>query len=159
MTTGVVDGVSHVSIYVSDMERSLAFYREVFGFETIFESLVDGPALETITGVEGASLLAVGGRIGDLRVELMQSTTVPATPKPPGLGLAVLSFEVADAAEAHERVVALGYRCPHPPVEHYGTRMFFVLDPDGQGIEMVEYIPGGGAWGDTYAIAHDPDDR
>jgi hypothetical protein len=29
--------------------------------------------------------------------------------------------------------------------------MFFAIDPDGQGIEMCEYVPGGPAWGGAYA--------
>ena len=149
-THGVVMGISHVSLYVSDMQASLRFYRDVFGFQEIFEEKVDGEALETITGKPGARLLAVGGSIGGFRVELMESNTVPHELKAPGLGLSVLSFRVPDAKQAYERVLELGYDCPHPPVEHYGTRMFFIADPDGQRIEMVEYIPGGPAWGSSY---------
>ncbi len=149
-TTVPIKDVSHVSLYVSDMDRSLDFYREVFGFEILFEEKIEGPALEEITGVKGAWGRAVGGRIGSLRVELLQTNTVPTTQKPPGLGLAVLSFEVSDARSTYEWVRSLGHRCPTPPVEHYGTRMFFVSDPDGQRIEMVEYIPGGSAWGGAY---------
>jgi hypothetical protein len=29
--------------------------------------------------------------------------------------------------------------------------MFFVFDPDGQSIEMVEYPPGSPAWGGIFA--------
>ena len=36
------------------------------------------------------------------------------------------------------------------PVEVFGVHMFFVLDPDGQGIEMCEYVAGGPAWGGAY---------
>ena len=37
-----------------------------------------------------------------------------------------------------------------PPVEVFGVHMFFVIDPDGQGIEMCEYVRGGPAWGGAY---------
>ena len=36
------------------------------------------------------------------------------------------------------------------PVEVFGVHMFFVIDPDGQGIEMCEYVRGGPAWGGAY---------
>jgi catechol 2,3-dioxygenase-like lactoylglutathione lyase family enzyme len=145
-----VKNVSHVGIYVSDIDRSVAFYRRVFGFEVLFDEKIEGPALERITGVRGAGGRAVGGRIGDVRVELLHLDTVPAVARPPGLGLSVLSLEVADADAAHAAVLRLGERCDTPVVEHYGTRMFFVSDPDGQRIELVEYVRGGPAWGGAY---------
>ena len=42
---GIKD-VSHVSIGVSDMERSIAFYRDVFGWEQLFDERMEGEAFE-----------------------------------------------------------------------------------------------------------------
>jgi catechol 2,3-dioxygenase-like lactoylglutathione lyase family enzyme len=142
-------GVSHVSIYVSDMDRSLRFYRDVFGFEVIFDDPIEGAGLSKMAGAETQGR-AVGGRIGDLRVELLQLSHVPNKMRPPGLGLAVLSLHVPNADAAYRAVRALGYRCRSEPTDVIGTRMFFALDPDGQGIEMVEYPAGSAAWGGMY---------
>jgi glyoxylase I family protein len=146
----VIKDVSHVSIGVSDMERSIAFYRDVFGWEQIFDERMEGDAFEALTGVPGAAGQACGGRIGSLRVELMHFNFIPDVPATPGLGLRVLSMEVADAHAAHEELVARGVPVSGPPVEVFGVHMFFVLDPDGQGIEMCEYVAGGPAWGGAY---------
>ena len=146
-----IKGVSHVSIAVSDMDRSIAFYRDVFGWEQLFVEHMGGESFDAITGVKGAAGRACGGRIGDLRVELMAFNYIPNTPPGIGLGLRVLSMEVEDAAAAHADLVARGVKVAGPPVEVHGTRMFFVIDPDGQGIEMCEYVPGGPAWGGAYA--------
>ena len=143
-------GVSHVSINVSDMERSVAFYRDVLGWDQLFDDHMAGESFEAITGVPGAAGQACGGRIGDLRVELMCFNYTPIESPAPGLGLRVLSLEVPDAAEAHLQLSARGAAVSGPPVELHGTRMFFVFDPDRQGIELVEYIPGGPAWGGAY---------
>ncbi len=149
--TGVViKDVSHVSIAVSDMERSIAFYRDVFGWEQLFDERMEGEAFETLTGAVGASGRACGGRIGSLRVELMCFNFIPAVAASSGLGLRVLSMEVADARAAHDALVARGVPVSGPPVEVFGVHMFFVVDPDGQGIEMCEYVPGGPAWGGAY---------
>ena len=146
----VIKDVSHVSIAVSDMERSIAFYRDVFGWEQIFDERMEGEAFEALTGVAGAAGQACGGRIGSLRVELMHFNFIPAVAAAPGLGLRVLSMEVADARAAHTELVARGVPVSGPPVEVFGVHMFFVLDPDGQGIEMCEYVAGGPAWGGAY---------
>ena len=93
---------------------------------------------------------ACGGRIGSLRVELMHFNFIPDVPSTPGLGLRVLSMEVDDAHAAHAALVRRGVPVSGPPVEVFGVHMFFVLDPDGQGIEMCEYERGGPAWGGAY---------
>jgi glyoxylase I family protein len=145
-----IKDVSHVSIGVSDMERSIAFYRDLFGWEQLFDEHMEGEAFEQLTHVPGAAGRACGGRIGSLRVELMQFNFIPAVPTPPGLGLRVLSMEVVDARAAHAELVRRGVPVSGPPVEVFGVHMFFVIDPDGQGIEMCEYVPGGPAWGGAY---------
>jgi glyoxylase I family protein len=142
--------VSHVSIGVSDMERSIAFYRDVFGWEQLFDERMEGPAFEELTHFPGAAGRACGGCIGSLRVELMQFNFIPDGPAPSGLGLRVLSMETPDAHAAHAELVRRGVPVSGPPVEVFGVHMFFVIDPDGQGIEMCEYVRGGPAWGGAY---------
>jgi catechol 2,3-dioxygenase-like lactoylglutathione lyase family enzyme len=75
----------------------------------------------------------------------------PRQPPAAGLGLRVLSLEVDDADATYAELHSAGVRLASEPVDLYGTRMFFVIDPDGQGIEMVQYIRGGPAWGGAYA--------
>ena len=143
--------VSHVSIAVSDMERSIEFYRDVFGWTQLFDEQMGGENFEQLTGAPGAAGQACGGRIGSLRVELMHFNFLPKGPPGTGLVLRVLSMEVEDAAAAHAALVARGVPVSGAPVEVHGVKMFFAIDPDGQGIEMCEYIPGGPAWGGEYA--------
>jgi hypothetical protein len=80
----------------------------------------------------------------------MHFNFIPDVPSTAGLGLRVLSMEVVDAHAAHAELVRRGVPVSGPPVEVFGVHMFFVLDPDGQGIEMCEYVPGGPAWGGAY---------
>ena len=103
-----ITDVSHVSIGVSDMERSIAFYRDVFGWEQLFDERMEGEAFETLTHFPGAAGRACGGRIGSLRVELMQFNFIPDVPAPSGLGLRVLSMETPDAHAAHAELVRRG---------------------------------------------------
>jgi catechol 2,3-dioxygenase-like lactoylglutathione lyase family enzyme len=146
-----VRGVSHVGIRVSDMERSITWYRDVLGWEQLFDERLEGPEFDALVGVAGASGRACGGRIGDVRVELMSFAHVPPTRRGDGLGLSVLSVEVADVAAARDELSERDVRVLGPTVEFHGTKMFFIVDPDGQPVELVEYIPGGPAWGGAYA--------
>jgi catechol 2,3-dioxygenase-like lactoylglutathione lyase family enzyme len=133
------------------MDRSIEFYRRAFGWEQLFDEHMEGKAFELITGVPGAAGRACGGRIGDVRVELMAFNFTPQTPPGRGLGLRVLSLEVDDANAAHQALSQAGVAPSSEPVEVHGTRMFFVFDPDRQGIELVQYLRGGPAWGGAYA--------
>jgi glyoxylase I family protein len=139
--------VSHVSVCVSDMQRAIDFYREMFGFEVLFDDKIDGPELDRISGQAGARGRAVGGSIGGFHVELLEQSYVPARPRPAGLGLNVLTLQVESAQAAYERALALGIRCETPPLEFLGTKLFFIVGPDQQRIELVEYPPGSPAWG------------
>lgn len=130
--------LSHVSIEVTDLDRSKAFYRDVFGWQLEFETEVDPEALRDLVGAGGRGGRVAGGRIAGLRVELMDMDFNPKTPPARGLGLRVLSLDVEDVQAAHDQARRLGLTKTSAPVELHGTRMFFAVDPDGQAIEVVE---------------------
>src|SRR3974390_955729 len=95
--TSHITGVSHVSINVADMDRSIEFYRRGVGWGELFDEHKEGPGGAPIPGVPGAAGRACGGRIRDIRVELMCFNFTPPEPPGAGLGLRVLSLQVDDA--------------------------------------------------------------
>ena len=145
-----IKGVSHVGIRVSDMERSKAFYRDFLGWTEIFDSEIQADALEKLMqpfgGGRGVTGRACGGRIGDLRVELVCLTGMPANPPTRGLGIGQLTLAIDDAQAMYERMNALGVRTLSPPVEIMDCKIFFALDPDGKPFEFVEYLVGESGW-------------
>jgi glyoxylase I family protein len=141
-----VRGFSHVCINVSNMERSLAFYRDVLGLRVIFDVELAGEGMEAATGERGARGRMVGCLVPGSRVtlELLGFAHRPdAPPKgaPVGLGYANVALTVPDLAAARAALAARGAR-PGPPLEVGGVRMFFVRDPDGTALELIEF-PGG----------------
>lgn len=142
----VTEGLSHVFMHVSDIDRTVRFYTEVFGFEQLFDETLEGPEFEAVVGVPGAVCRSVGGRVGDLRLEFVDASWLAKTPVSEGLGLAGMSFQVSDALEAQRRCESLGVKTSGPPHETFGSRIFFLEDPDGQRLEMVEYPAGSIAW-------------
>jgi glyoxylase I family protein len=138
-------GFSHVCIEVSDVERSLAFYRDVLGLRVIFDVALAGPGLDQVTGEGGARGRMVGCLVPGSRVTielLCYGHRAPGRrPAGGGTGYTNLALTVADVDAAHAALVARGAR-PRPPVEVGGVRMFFVADPDGTPLELIEF-PGG----------------
>src|ERR671937_987201 len=68
-----VIAADHTGITVSDLERSLAFWQNVLGFEFSHRAHQKGEMAEQITGVKGAELkLAVVKAPGGHKIELLE---------------------------------------------------------------------------------------
>jgi glyoxylase I family protein len=137
-----IENFSHVCIGVSNIERSLEFYREVLGMDVVFDVALEGANLSAVTGREGESGRMIGGLIGGAMVELLALGDVPRYAEGPHIGYTNISLRVADVEAAYARLQAFdGVRC-QPPVDIGGVRMAFVYDPDDTPIELIE-LPGG----------------
>ncbi|WP_084350988.1 VOC family protein [Millisia brevis] len=119
----------HVALNVSDLARSLTFYRDVFGFDVIAES------------GDPDHRYAFLGRDSVLVLTLWQQSSGDFAPGAPGLHH--LAFDVPtpqDVETAVERLRALGVPLiydevlPHMPGLESGG--IFCTDPDGLRIEI-----------------------
>ena len=144
----VLDDVSfcHLVVGVTDMDRALAFYRDVLGMEIVFETLISGEpfdaALHATRKQEGR---VVGGLLGGLMVELLSLGPKPTADKPPRRGITGIqnvSLSVTNLDDTHHRITSAGYTPDQNPFEIGGVRMFFVKDPDGTPVEFIE-LPDG----------------
>jgi catechol 2,3-dioxygenase-like lactoylglutathione lyase family enzyme len=146
--TSVLDDVSfcHLVVGVTDMDRALAFYRDVIGMEVVFETLVSGEPFDAVLhSTRKQEGRVVGGLLGGLMVELLSLGTKPPAEKPARRGMTGIhnvSLSVTDLDETHRRIIAAGYTPDQAPFEIGGVRMFFVKDPDGTPVEFIE-LPGG----------------
>ncbi|OMC12186.1 VOC family protein [Mycobacterium sp. SP-6446] len=138
-----VENFSHACIGVSDMEKALAFYTAVLGMDVVFDVELEGAGLDAVTGGAAQNGRMIGGLIGGAMVELLFLGKLPAGPAGPHLGYTNISFRVADLDDAYETL-----RRQHPDVRTEaavdigGVRMFFVYDPDGTPVEILE-LPAG----------------
>ena len=140
-----VQRFSHICISVSDIERSLDFYTRLFGFDVVFDVELAGESLESVTSQEGAKGRMVGGLVGGTVVELLAL----GAPQGGGSGTSAtrtgytnISLSVPDLDAAVAQVGELGFAVSRPPVDIAGVRMFFVDDPDGTPIEVIEFPNG-----------------
>ncbi|MEU1043812.1 VOC family protein [Streptomyces sp. NPDC005897] len=104
----------------TDPDRSRAFYGEQLGL-AVHREFGTGPERGTVYFL-GGGFLEVSGRSD--------------TPLAPGL---VLWLQVADAAAAHEELLAKRVEIVRPPVqEPWGLVEMWIADPDGTRIVLVE---------------------
>ncbi len=139
-----IQAFSHVCVRVSSMSRSLTFYREVLDFDVVFDVELAGEALATVTGESGARGRMIGGLLGGTTVELLEissSAQKPRSQAAPSLGYTNISLSVADLDAVHGMASSMDL-APGPIVDIGGVRMFFVGDPDGTPIEIIEYPNG-----------------
>jgi catechol 2,3-dioxygenase-like lactoylglutathione lyase family enzyme len=145
---GVLSDVSfcHLVIGVTDMDRALAFYRDVLGMDVVFETLISGEPFDAVLHAtrkqEGR---VVGGLLGGLMVELLSLSAKPPADRPARRGLTGIhnvSLSVRDLDDTHRRITEAGYIPDQDPFEIGGVRMFFVNDPDGTAVEFIE-LPDG----------------
>jgi glyoxylase I family protein len=138
----------HTGITVSNLERSLAFWRDVLGFELSHTAHQKGELAQEITGVEGAELkLAVLKTPGGHKIELLEYLA-PADRKrtnfrPCDVGFVHLALLVEDLDLVLGRIAASGYKAAGKPQTlrrgpNAGKRVVYVNDPDGTTIEFMQ---------------------
>ena len=139
-----VQNFSHICISVSDPDRSLAFYRDALGLQPIFDKRLEGEGMESATGEAGAKGRMIGLKVpgpGGVTIELLafahRSEETAGKRRP--FGYTNVSFCVPDLDQAHRELVASGVTPMQQPFEVGGVRMFFVADPDGTAIELIEF--------------------
>ena len=117
---------------VSDVDRSLAFYRDLIGFEV--EATYDDPPYATLTLAGTRLSLAEQGHPAEDRPGV--TMTAPAQP---GKASVVLVVEVTDARATHTELEGKGARFLAEPYEPpWGGCRFFCVDPDGYLVEIEQ---------------------
>ena len=147
----------HTGITVSNLERSLAFWRDVLGFEFSHTAHQKGELAEEITGVEGAEIkLAVLKTPGGHKIELLEYLT-PAGRKrgnlrPCDVGSVHVALLVDDLNAALDRIAISGWKTVGQPQiltkgPNAGKRVVYVRDPDGTTIELMQIAKPGSSAG------------
>ena len=132
MTIEFTKSAIDLGIVVSDVERSLAFYRDVLGFEFIAETPMGG----------GSTMQRL--MCGDSMIKLVKHATNPQAGIAGGIGGATgiryFTINCSNVADMVATCEAAGAAVPVPPSEiRPGVTMAIVEDPDGNWVEFVHY--------------------
>ena len=138
----------HTGITVSNLERSLAFWRDVLGFEFSHTAHQTGELAQEITGVDGAEIkLAVLRTPGGHKIELLEylapADRKSANLRPCDVGSVHVALLVHGLDAVLERIAASDWKAAGKPQRlqsgpNAGKRVVYVRDPDGTTIEFME---------------------
>ena len=143
-----VVGAHHTAFHVADLRRSIAFYRDLLGFELVWERVNSEEYVRRIVGYPDAvlhqALLRCPG--SDHHLELIDYRGVerhPVDTSPPNPGTAHICLLVQDLRFEYDRLTAAGVRSVGEPVlvtkgPNEGRLAVYMIDPDGFPVELVE---------------------
>ena len=115
--------VNYAIIFVSDMKRSIAFYRDVIGMPLKFET-------------SHWTEFATDGATWALHQSETDHRPDPKGDPPPGRCRPV--FTVPDLDAFHQRMIDHGVPCLQEPTELFGARLAQYRDPDGMPVSVSQ---------------------
>jgi catechol 2,3-dioxygenase-like lactoylglutathione lyase family enzyme len=138
----------HTGFTVRSLDRSLAFYRDLLGFEVVFQWNPHAPYIGELVGYPDVDLHSVILRIpgSNVFLELLeyrgiaQKTVDMANGN---IGNGHIAFFVDRLDPLYERLTDAGIASVSPPVTptigpNKGGRAVYMIDPDGFRIELIE---------------------
>jgi catechol 2,3-dioxygenase len=129
-----VKELGHLVLYVRDVERSAAFYGDVLGWKAVFPATPGVPAAAFSSGRTHHELLLI--EVGE---------EAAAQPTGRRLGLYHFGLKVGDSDDELRAVVSRLKAVGVPIVgasDHTVTHSLYVLDPDGNEVELYIDVPG-----------------
>lgn len=149
---GVLGHVHHVGLTVKSLERSLAWYGEMFGVEPVFVTYAEGVPLATAVGVPDAKLSFAFLRFGETDVELLSydnDRDENFGRRNCDVGSPHLCILVDDINASYQELKAKGVEFFAEPLHIEGGPLdgcWFVYfrDPDGITLELFQETASGG---------------
>jgi catechol 2,3-dioxygenase-like lactoylglutathione lyase family enzyme len=154
----LISAVDAPGMTVADMDRSVAFYSNVLGFEPVSDVEVAGDDYERLQGVFGLRMRLVRLRLGDEAIVLAEylaprGRPVPVDSRSNDRWFQHVAIVVGDMDRAYQRLrqhkvehASSGpQRLPEWNRQAAGIRAFYFKDPDGHVLEILQFPPGKGA--------------
>jgi glyoxylase I family protein len=143
----MIQGINHVAISVTNLERAILFYEEIFGLH-LAGSIIPfrGPQFELIQRLdEPVGRIGFMTNGGSFQIELFEFTSPTPKPKDPkhdvaGHGITHFCIDVVDIDAEYDRMKKAGveFHCPVQTFPGAGTRATYGRDLDGNIFELVE---------------------
>ena len=142
-----IRAIDHTGFTVTNIERSLAFWRDVLGFELSHRAHQTGDLAREITGVPGAEISLAVLKAPGHKIELLEYHA-PADrkhldPRPCDAGHVHVAFTVDNLDAVLSIIAASGWKAAGEPQTlssgpNVGRRVVYVRDPDGTTIEFMQ---------------------
>lgn len=146
----------HTGFTVRSLERSLAFYRDLLGFEVVFQWNPRAPYIGELVGYPDVDLHGAVLRIpnSDVFLELLEYRGIVAQTVDMAngnIGNGHIAFTVDALDPLYEQLSKAGVKSVSPPVTptigpNRGGRAVYLIDPDGFRVELIETSRGFGEY-------------
>jgi len=143
----IITAIRHTGIVVSDMQRSLHFYRDLLGLEVWADFEDNSEYTQQVTDLPGANIWMVKLKAKDgVSIELLQYLSHPqGVPEPMracDVGCNHIALQVDHIDAMYEKMVSAGIRFHSPPLlsSDGGAKATYCRDPEGVIIELVELL-------------------
>ena len=141
----MITSINHFSFTVSDLERSISFYRDFLGLELISDCERDEEFSTRVTGIKGAKLDIAYIRASNCCIELIEypaEISKKIDTSTCNVGSSHICFNVDDFDSWIEKINANEYRicgevCLVPAGPNKGKQVVYFEDPDGNTIEFI----------------------
>ncbi|TMP95918.1 MAG: hypothetical protein E6L08_00540 [Verrucomicrobia bacterium] len=152
MSTGPfrIIATDHTGITVTNLERSVAFWRDVLGFELSHRAHHTGDLASEVTGVPGADIWIAVLKAPGHKIELLEyrapSDRKRAELIPCDVGSVHVALTVDNLDAVLSAIAASGWKAAGKPQilktgPNAGKRVVYVRDPDGTTIEFMQPPP------------------
>ena len=137
----------HTGFTVSNLERSLAFWQDVLGFELSHRAHHTGDLASEVTGVLGAEISLAVLKAPGHRIELLEyhapTDRKRVNLRPCDVGSVHVALMVDNLGAMLNTIAASGWRAAGKPQTlktgpNAGRRVVYVRDPDGTTIEFMQ---------------------
>ena len=143
----------HTGITVSNLDRSLAFWRDVLGFELSHRTHQTSELASEITGIPGAEISLAVVKAPGHKIELVEYHAPPDRKphvdlRPCDVGHVHVALTVDNLDAVVSTIAASGWKAAGKPQTlqsgpNAGKRVVYVRDPDGTTIEFMQ-LPSNG---------------
>jgi len=140
----------HTGITVANLDRSLAFWRDVLGFELSHRAHHTEDLASEVTGVPGAEISLVVLKGYSHKIELLEylapSDRKHVDLRPCDVGSVHIALIVDNLDAVLSAIAASGWKAAGKPQTlktgpNAGKRVIYVRDPDGTTIEFMQPPP------------------
>lgn len=142
----MINTIHHASFTVSNLEKSIAFYRDILGMKVLWDSVeagvkYKGEVCDRITGCPGTEQHIVFMGIGGSFLELVEYTPTgkPLENNKAGdTGSCHICFKTDDIQELYEELIENNITVHCSPQKGVSNQIMYFRDPDGIILEAIE---------------------
>ncbi len=138
---------NHTSFTVSNLDRSIAFFRDALGFKVTSKAPRAPAVIEKVTGIPGAQVMIAYVRGPGHSIELIEYSDpkdrVVVRPRPCDTGFSHIAYDVENldavlAAAARHQVLPVAEIVTVDQGPNKGGRVVYLRDADGITFEFIQ---------------------